>query len=498
MSLRSRLASEVAFALNSLTLISMSIRSHPQESGVISFPIARCRDLYEELVDLLEETAFGLDDDEGEEEEELGRPDGTETPSAKGNTTYRQLFRTIVEEAGRVDGGDNELEERTRIARLADEGLTPLRPSDVLISITNILRNFSIADDNAALMGQDRQLLDVLVRIASLPLTTEPRDPTKRWPIRLSPSDAMVLKKDALELVASFGLEVRLEEQTPETAQRVFDLFAFFLLEAHRRDQLQFDLSLTSGSASRIPQPAVVRVARYVDTGLAAFARIALFDSNRIILSRLAPTGVLERLFDSLVRLLPVTEQDFQIMTHESGLVSVENLAMSLYNLAYLAPPDVKLTLRARPAYVRSLMRIVRRLSGSTADPASTAAFQPLTERCLATLHLLSSLSGIAVGSTGIESSDVPWWGLSMSGWDADDEPSGLAHATDGGKPHVRPAMPSEADRGVVKQRLPPSASTAAGLDPGPPILAGETRALFESLSSGALANVFASLTSLL
>jgi hypothetical protein len=94
-----------------------------------------------------------------------------------------------------------------------------------------------------------------------------------------------------------------------------------------------------------------------------------------------------------------------------------------------------------------------------------------------------------------MESSEVPWWGLSMSGFEEEDEGG---RSPEDGKPRVRRAQPTESDRGTVKQKLPPSASTAAGLDPGLPILSGETKALFESLDNKSMVNVFASLVTLL
>lgn len=505
MSLRSRLASEVALALNSLTLISMSIRTHPQEANAIAFPLSRCRDLYDELVDLLEETAFGDGDNEdgsgsgGECEGERGRdPEPDSDPplgarSAHRPETYPELFEVIVERAGQISPVDPD--ERNRIAALADVGCAPLRPVDVVLSVTNILRNFSIAEENSLLMGQDRNLVRVLARVADLQLRApDGEDDEVRWPIRVSAADSMCLKKDVLELVVNFGIGIRFDAHETATVRSLVDLVSFFLLDAERHGDVYFDLSDTPGSASRLGQPASVRIPHYLDLGLAAFAHVTLIDTNRAILSRLASPALLERLFDTLIRLVPVSEADFQVLTHEHGLVHVHNLVMSLYNLAFLSPPELKLALRANPAYVRSLLRVVRRLSGTGATDAAAQTFQPLLERCIAILHLLSTLEGVAMGSSGMESSQVPWWGLSMSGWEDDEDTS----VGGDGTARVRPAQPSATDRGTVKQKSPPTASTAAGLDPGLPILSGETMALFESLDNRSLVNVFTSLVPLL
>ncbi|GAA5864988.1 hypothetical protein JCM5296_005758 [Sporobolomyces johnsonii] len=490
MSLRSRLASEVAFALNSLTLISVSIKTHPQERDAIPFPLQKCETLYEELLDLLEETAFGLDELDNEAEHD-DRPSGDED-DAKPPDSYRELFRIVTHEAGELLQPSPT--ERKEIAALADDGLAPIRPIDTILSLTNLFRNFSVADDNASLMGQDRRLLDVLVRVASLPLKQEQSKQRGRWPVRVTPADSMTLKKDVLETVLNFGLDVRLDEQSTGTATKLFELLLFFLLDSHHQDQLYFDLSTAPSLASRLPQPSSIRIPHYVDLGLAAFARVTLLDANRSIVSRLASHGTLERLFDSLIRLLPVSEADFQIMTHEVGLVYVENLAMSLYNLAFLAPAELKLKLRAQPGYIRSLMRIIRRLAGTAPDSASTAAFHQLTDRCIATLQLLNSLGGVTALSSGVEASDVPWWGMSMSGHDFDDDASGGDDGGGASSGRAVSAQPTEADRATVKQRLPPSASTAAGLDPGPPVLAGETRTLWDLLYGGSMVTVFGAL----
>ena len=64
MSLKSRLGSEVAYALNALTLISLTVRQSANDQQGLAFPLAACGDLFDELLDLLEETAFGVADED--------------------------------------------------------------------------------------------------------------------------------------------------------------------------------------------------------------------------------------------------------------------------------------------------------------------------------------------------------------------------------------------------------------------------------------------------
>lgn len=476
MSIRSRLATEVAFALNSLTLISVAMKMAPNDPNGIPFPLASCGDLLDELVDLLEETAFGVEDDWEEIDVDEGKPTTESAEAVEGppQRNYRELFRLVTqEETELLDAPEGALKDT---AALADAGVAPLGPIETCLALTNLLRNLSISDDNARYMLSKRRLLKVLVKVANLPLRRDV-DESARWPIRVSASDSMALKKDVLETVNHFGLDIHLEDHTTATATGLFHLLLFFLTDADDHEQLYFDLSSSPSTASRIPQPTNIRLSHYLELGLAAFARITLLDSNRYIVSQLADSVDLFTLFESLIHHLPVSESDFQLVTSEPGLVFVENLAMSLYNLAFLAPVSLKLRLRVVPAFVRGLLRVVRRLAGTSQD-YNENPFLTLSDRCISTLQVLSNLDGVAGKK---EQTDTPWWGLSMSGEEED-----------------RPAscQPTEADRGTVKQRYPPRASD--GSDVGPPILTGETRSLFELLMNGSLPAIFGTLTGMM
>lgn len=464
MSIRSRLGSEVAFALNSLTLISSGMRTSSAENG-FDFLLGTTGDLLEELLELLEETAFGIEDELEEEDLERMQAEKERIPTL---VSYRELFRRVTEEVGDLRPDDDQSDRDI-------DGAVSLGPIEVIISIVNILHQLALSSENARFMnGWGRgKVLDILVRVASLPLRKDGL-PKGRYPLQVTAADSMILKKNALEVLLNIGVEARLNQYSTRTATLLFQLLLFFIVDSDRHeDHLYFDLSATPSNSSKLPQPAPSRITHYLDLGLTAFARITLPDSNRFILSKLDPKFDMFTLFESLIHLLPVTEGDFSLVTNEAGLIFAENLAMCLYNLAFLAPTELKLRLRVVPSFTKSLLRVIRRLIGAAGDPAENP-FVVLCDRCVATLKLLSEVGGINSNMKEGED-DAPWFGIGMHG-EEDDKP----------KSHT----PSGGDRGSVKARQPPSGNNGAKTVP---VLIGERKEMFEILLSGA-ANVFAKL----
>ncbi|GAA5828095.1 hypothetical protein JCM11251_002586 [Rhodosporidiobolus azoricus] len=509
MQLRCRLPAEVSYALNTLALIALHMSLDDGDGGV-PFPLQRCPDLFEELLDLLEETAFGLEDEwsESNRKEKAPNPPLVDPPAS-----YRDLFRLVVDDANKL----------VAPSASSSDSFEALRPTEVVLSVLNLLRQFSQSQKNASFFGQEPRLVDILARVTALPLKPDGgrkgEKDMPRYPLHVTPADSLAIKKDVLETFNTVGLDVRLAEHSPATAQAVVDLVVFFLRDAHHRDQLYFDLSSTpSILASRHAQPPHLLIPPYLELGLSTFSRVALLDSNRSVFSRLIPPDTLCALFESLTFLLPVSEADFQICTFEAGLVHVYHIALGLYNLAFVAPVAVKLKLRSEPRFVKSLVRVVRRLAGTATRVREDDLFVGLAQRCIGVLQLLSSLGGVSTLSTststtkdgsgggggggGSETSDVPWWGLSMSG-DADDDsdsdsddPSSLSRRRrhrggggGGGGMSLRPPLPPGAEGA--------SAAAAGAEHAGPPILAGDARALWELLAQGSMSLVFAQLVEL-
>ncbi|GAA6022215.1 hypothetical protein JCM10207_003945 [Rhodosporidiobolus poonsookiae] len=510
MSLRSRLPSEVSYALNALTLISHSMSIEPNDGGV-PFPLGRCGDLADELVELLEETTFGPSGEEdgwtapAKGKAKAKEPD-EELPPFDPPTSYRELFRLVSDEAGAL------------LPPRPDEPFEALPAAYLVLSVLNLLRNLALAPDNARLLGRNPHVLAVLARVAHLPLRQERRRDGERWPNHVSPADALSIKKDVVELLNFFASDIRFGERdgdglTPvssDTAQHITDLLLFFLRDTNERDQLYFDIHSATVLGNRHPQAPTLLIPPYLDLALSAFARISLLDANRAVLARLVSGDELYTLFEALVLSLPVAEADFQICTFEAGIVYMYHVALSLYNIAYVAPVEVKLRLRNEPRFVKSLVRVIRRLAGTVTTLNPDDMFLGLAERCISILQLLSSLGGISSASSApatatadaahkpkqaagmTTAADLPWWGLSMSG-DGDSD-SDDADASESGSGGGGGGL-------LIKARLPPgegaALSGAGGADAGPPILAGEARGLWELLGQGSMALVMGSLVGL-
>ena len=419
MALKSRLGSEVAFALNSLTLISLHVQSARDMPGIV-YDLGESPDLLEELVDLLEESAFGMEEEPHYAEEgESQKEEATEVPEDAGTkedcSTYRKLFRIAVEEELELQIKPPPSTVPPPPPQTVRDGSCPLDSIDLVLAISNLLRNFSANRISATAMASHPRCLSVVMRIVELQLLRGDagRKEGSRAPLRLSALNSLALKKDALELVTNMGTDIKLLQQDRPTAAALFRLLLFFLYDSHQQE-LQFNISAFPSLASKLPQQSNAKHPYYLDLGLSAFARIAVADDNRAILASVADIDLYE-VFQSLLFLLPVTEAQFQLATSEAGLVFLENLSMCLYNLAFLSPPAVKLRLRVMPSVIRGLLRVIRRLA-TTSKTADQSQYFILCDRCALTIELLSEVGGISSNEHAV--GEGPWYGLGMYGED--------------------------------------------------------------------------------
>jgi hypothetical protein len=505
MSLRCRIASEVAYALNALALIALQMSGDAPNTPGVQFLLEKCPELLEELLDLLEETAFGYDDGS----RSPSRNDGVGTASSPADgahasldedlRSYRRLFRRVeAEMSDLVRPSDDQ----ATAVDSPDEFGNSLRPGPTIVAVCNLLRNLTVSERNLRFAAQEPRVAEILIRVASLPMrssgTSSATSVESRYPVRLSAADLLVVRKNAIEILSHIGLDVALDSYPPAIAAGAVDLVLFFLRDAdYHKDPFSFAVCPSLPSLNRIPQPHAKLGAQsptvlpYFGLGLATCARLFLLDGNRSAISHLIEPDELFEIFVSLVALLPIAEKDFQVMTFEMGLLYMHSVVVSLYNLATLSPPSVKARLQRHPKITRAFLRMVRRLAGTQVAYSDEDIYQQIAHRALAILQLLdgggdgrggSSSEKVATAGT----SDLPWYGMSMSGVDDEDSDDGLAAAGP-----ATAAADGMALDGEETAAAPASSSLKT------PILAGEARQLLEQLSQGMMPLVIPTLLAL-
>jgi SWI/SNF chromatin-remodeling complex subunit SWI1 len=331
MSIRSRLSVELSYALTTLTLLS-TMRGPTQGTG---FPIMQCMDLFEEILDLLEEVAF----------------QGQTVEDDVQFVTNRELVNTIIDDECRLFAA---LKVRQGVK---DPQLGPnQRPANVILAISNLLRNFSLIFDNAKFMSQHDRVLSILLRLCKARRTEEEILPVSP---ALSVGDLVVLRKHVLYTLVNVApfIDLAHSYQTsgaPVTgAEPAFNLVASYLIDS-TESVSPYALVQLSGS----PKPPSL-----ADAALEVFTKMSQTDSNRQVISQAVSHASVKQLFESLVRRLPVADADFQLVMRETWMGYVEKNLMAIYSLAFLAPPIVKQALKRdrRLGFKNVMMRLVRK-----------------------------------------------------------------------------------------------------------------------------------------
>ncbi|PWN42293.1 hypothetical protein IE81DRAFT_137309 [Ceraceosorus guamensis] len=443
MSLRSRLEIEVAYALNALRILSSGSGSSSQVDFI--FPLGSCDDLLDELVELLEDSVLGRSDEELELLAERPRDDtlslASDGPTSPG-LSHREWIDAVLEEQQenqvwrrkrlqgaalssgdantfRLDDHSDSDEEVLAVEEDAD-GLLDLRDSaqDVdarsanerranhfaatSIAVLEILRNLAMMTENNVVIAEHPRALSLLARICSLTDAQVKRRFRQRLPevsqedeeeevegeVRtvLTLTEALRVRKDILEIIATLACDhIRLASLGPSASVALFELIAGFIVDAG-------DIEEKSGGVydqHSSTQPVARKVPQHADIALEAFSRFAQPDENREVLSALLSSSRVLQFTQVLVKLLPVSDLDFQLMRTEPRLAYNERLAMSLYNMCFLAPPKVKSVLRSTPGVIKVLFRVINRLAYISTD-FSMNPFGTLIARLVEALRLIS------------------------------------------------------------------------------------------------------------
>lgn len=323
MSLRSRISTELSYSLSTLALLS-SMRVNGAHTG---FPILQCPDLMDETLDLLEEVAFGEAKDTAD----------AESLSTFDLVTNYTLVKFTYEDGEEPFAG---LAQKQGIKDINDGPRQ--RPGDIVRLIINCIRNFSAIHDNQIYLAQHPNLLDLVLRVTSL-APSKNKDVLLAWSPALTLSDLVVVRKDALQILANLAGAIRLATSSkPSPIEKRRTMFVFQLIASYLVDPYEALNPVNWMLQSGISPSSPIRPPSLPDNALDVFTRISQPDTNRQALSQSLPTEWMWILFQALVHRLPVVDNDFHIAIQEPWTSYIEKVVMAIYSLAFLIPPDMK------------------------------------------------------------------------------------------------------------------------------------------------------------
>ncbi|KAF8898585.1 hypothetical protein BD779DRAFT_1484669 [Infundibulicybe gibba] len=324
MSIRSRISTELSYALTTFTVLS-TMRGQTPGSG---FPVFQCADLFDEVLDLLEEGAFGERSEDKILEFDLSH-DGQYLP------TNRELISAVYETESHLFAA---LEHRQGSK---DPDLGPRqRPGNIVLAIVNIIRNLSTINDNLEFISRHDRLIDLLLRLCTV--VRKKGVPSPASPV-LSLGDLISIRKDTLYVFANIAGQINLSgaaspsKDNLRMANRAFMLIASYLI-----DPVEAVSPLACIQSVGSPSPGNLKPPFLADMALEVYTRLCQSDTNRQIFAKAVPQPSVWSLFVSLTHRLPVVDLDFQLVSREHWLSYLEKIIMAIYSLLFLAPPEMK------------------------------------------------------------------------------------------------------------------------------------------------------------
>ena len=343
MSIRSRLCPELSYAITTCSLISV-VRDAAKDLPYLTIP--QCPDLFEELLDLLEEIAFqGAEDVDGEFDD-CGKANGPVQL-----LTTRNLMEIIQEEETKPFASLR----AERLGEVDHSSGPKQRAGGVVLSVLNIFRNWAVASaENLDFMARHPTFTSIMLRLSGL--ASRKNGNTKIRPASpvLSLSDLIAVRKDVASIMVGVTMEYRLKdvyERSPPIGKRVTRRMVGFVSSA-----VMDPLEVCSPSS-------LWSAPTNADHALQIWTRFSHPDEHRKIIASVIPQAWLGELFRSFVYRLPVSGKDFDVITKDTWLGYVERLMMAIYSLAFIAPPELKKRLKVDKSIGFSgvMLRILRK-----------------------------------------------------------------------------------------------------------------------------------------
>uniref|UniRef100_A0A0W0G2R4 ARID domain-containing protein n=1 Tax=Moniliophthora roreri TaxID=221103 RepID=A0A0W0G2R4_MONRR len=340
MSIRSRISTELSYALTTFTLLS-TMKGQQPNTG---FPINNCPDLLDEVLDLMEDLAF-----DGVEDQDV-------VDNEQDITTNRTLTNAVYESGTRPFAGLEQYQACT------DHNLGLRNKSGtVILAVLNIIRNLCVMPDNGKYIAEHPRALDLMLRVCQLSTTSlQSASPS------LSLTELITVRKDTLYTLSSVAIFMPLADENylpppviNRLTKRIFRLVSSYIIDPVEAVTPMGCVQGVGGVASSKP-PSLA------DIALEVFTKLGQTDANRQVIAKTISQPCLWRFFVSLVHRLPVVDADFQIiiMSKESWISYLDKLIMALYSLAFLSPPKLKIRMKTDRSvgYPSVMQRLVQKL----------------------------------------------------------------------------------------------------------------------------------------
>lgn len=447
MCIRSRLAAEVSYALNAIALISTA----PEGA---KYSLLSHRELLEELLDLFRAVVRGQSEDsdvdsEAEHDDDTSARAGEKRPanavenfsksmqapmlskstsklgasigsSIPKKRSYRQACESMLDDEFGLETHDKEH------YRPHSSYFAGLPRTTLAMTCLGILRNLSYDPGSHTMLARDARVIESSLLLLEHEHQRPNTIPHAENEVQLGPTQLLQCQKDILQMIGNFGPAIQLDHHPAWATRAILELVDEFL-EWNRPDVVPFPPERGGPSYG---------VGAGLDAALLVLSRVALTDANRDAISKhpLAASIIREK-FPLLVQHLPVVDLDFHLLTQESALLRTELVAMSLFNLIYMAGSETRKRLRDTSPITRTLAKVIRKLyavhfpNQSNQHPNGNQ-YAILCLRCIEVLRVLSEDEVGGHQNTGTGSQEgIAWFGGSsdtdgVSGHDLQARPS--------------------------------------------------------------------------
>ncbi|KAG8757856.1 hypothetical protein FRC14_001325 [Serendipita sp. 396] len=326
--LRSRLKVDMTTALGILYHLSYVRGGDTGNSGL---NLKWCEDLTDELLDVLEETAFNAPDIDDPEDAEI-------KPSTR-IVTNREITRTLYDTGHDLFAG-------LKIDEEVGPNPAPTHQSwEVVTIIVTILSNAASADDNPAFLAGMPRLLDVITRVCMIEPALQRGDMLRPVSHALQLRHLSRIRKECVNLIGAISRFVQLSSCPPRTTRRLYLLLASTLMDSEE--------CVAPGSGVKAPAP-------MMDLALECFSNVAHLDSNRKVITTQIPWDQLWSLMQMVSRTIPISDTEVQHAVTEVWMSFIFKAALVLYSLAVCAPLPMRRKMKLSPSLRTALVRFLR------------------------------------------------------------------------------------------------------------------------------------------